>query len=208
MLGDAPRRLHQHVPARVRVGLRVRPERIGGGPARGLGVAQHVSERTAIEPLARAEHLAKGRLGCGHDRTRRSEIARRKERNLPPSWCSRERQRDLSDHAEGALRPDEELLQVGPGIVLTHARAETQHAPAPVHDGQRQHVRAERSMPHEPHAARMRRQVAANLARALRAQIQRHLVAQLVARCVELLEDAPRAAGQHALERVEVVHRV
>ena len=107
------------------------------------------------------------------------------------------------DHAECPLRADEELLEVVARVVLTERGEAVEHSAVGEDHLEPKDGAVERSVPQEAQPARVGRHVAANLARAFGAEVERHREAGGRHVLVEGLEDAARLAYEVARELVE-----
>ena len=112
----------------------------------------------------------------------------------------------LGDDAQGALRADEELLEVVAGVVLAEGGEGVEDAAVGEHRLQAQHRAVQAAVAQQAQAARVGGHVAAQLAAALGAEVERHGEAARGEVGVELLEDAAwrrRGGGGRARWRRE-----
>jgi len=101
------------------------------------------------------------------------------------------------------LGPDEELFEVVARVILAQRGQVVHDSPVRQHHLEPQHGAVQRAVTEEAQAARVGRDVAADLARALGAQVERHRVAALPHVVLQHLEHAARLADQVARILVE-----
>ena len=109
----------------------------------------------------------------------------------------------LGDDSQGALRADEELLEIVAGVVLAEGGERVEDAAVgedglDAQDGAVQAAVAQQAQP-----AGVGGDVAADLAAALGAEVERHGEAAGLEEGVEGLQDAAGLADQHAADGVE-----
>ena len=157
------RHLDDDVERRLRVRQRV---------LRACQLAQHQLQAGAVEKLERAQRAPQALFRETHRRDGGAETRRAGERDVGRDRPRGRDEGDLRDHAERSLRPDEQLLQVVPGVVLAQSPQKVQHAAVREHDFQTEHRASQRPVSHEPQPAGVGADVAADLALPLRAEVQ------------------------------------
>ena len=179
-----------------------RPERILQ-----LQVLAHRAHRLGVHELERREDLVELELGqledVEHARLERRARARYKN-EIARLGLHRTQDRDGRDDAERALGADEELLEIVAGVVLAHRWShDVQDAAVCEHHLQAEHVLLERAVAQEAQTAGVGGHVAADVAAALGAQVERHHERMRAQVLVKVLEDAAALAAHDVRVRVD-----
>ena len=155
--------LDEHVPGGVLV------QRIGDP----RNMLDRERDRDARHELEGGERLA----GGAPQMLQQLERARRRidsdERGGAVARLGKELQTSSRDHAERALGADEQRLDVVARVVLAQALESRQHASVREHDLEAEHQVAHHAVAQDRGAARVGREVSADLRRPFRAQAQR-----------------------------------
>ncbi len=158
------RRFHQHVPGGGR------GQRIAGA----VDMAQHQLQRHARDQLESRQHAARSRACiCAQKLQRgggRGHGGKGGDRDI---GFGKQFQGRRGDHAQGAFRADEHLLEVVAAIVLVQDAHHLQHRAVGQHHFQAQHQGAGHAIAHDMGAAGIGGDVAANGATAFRRQADR-----------------------------------
>jgi hypothetical protein len=115
---------------------------------------------------------------------------------------------EACNYPEGALRTQEELLQVVASVVLRQRRTQVEDLPAWQHCLETTNVGAERTVPQNVFPASMSRRISSEHAGAFGPQVERGLAAVGGEESVEFFEDDPRLDSYHSADRVEVLDAV
>ena len=155
---------------------RPRPRRARSGSrapraaARSLRWASTRARHACGEHLVRRQREGRGaRLAEeAHDP---GQVRHGEEQDVEAPRQARELERRLGHDAERPLAADEELAQVEAGVVLLERAVESSTSPLREHDLQPEHPVAGEALADDLHAARVRRDVAADGARPLRGEV-------------------------------------
>mmetsp|Transcript_49159 Transcript_49159/g.124745 ORF Transcript_49159/g.124745 Transcript_49159/m.124745 type:complete len:205 (+) Transcript_49159:588-1202(+) len=121
----------------------------------------------AVQELVGAQDLAQLPLGLLEELEHILEGGAGQERHILRLRQRRAGDRQLGDDAQGALRADHELPQVGAGVVFPHLRHRVDDGAVRQDELSTQDSAVQRTVAQEPQATGVRGDVAANLARAL-----------------------------------------
>ena len=165
-------------------------------------------EARAVHELERVEHVAEARSGVAEHGDARGEIGRGDERDVDARGEARGEERHLGHHAEGALRADEELLEVVSGVILAQDAEEVEDGAVGEHRLDAEDAAVEGSVAEEAEAAGVGGDVAADLTLALGAEVQGDGHAVGVERGLEVLEDHASLGDDGAGAGVDAEHAV
>ena len=171
-------------------------------------ILEHQAERDVGDELARRQRRTERRLELVQQAYRRMRRA-----DGQPGRCRRPRQRKKledrrGDDAERAFGADEQLFQVVAGIILAQSAQAVPHLAARQHHFQPERQFAGVAVAQDLHAARVGRQVAADLAAAFGGQRQREQPAGRRRRFLDFLQDAARFDRDRVVSRIDRANRV
>ena len=131
--------------------------------------ARHAAVGEELERGQRERRRARG----AEERQHRRQIGDGEEHDVGARGQACQLQRRFGDDAERAFGADEQLAQVAAGVVLLERAVELEHGAVHEHDLEAEHPVARQAVADDLHAARVGRDVAADVARALRGEVDR-----------------------------------
>mmetsp|Transcript_16768 Transcript_16768/g.48602 ORF Transcript_16768/g.48602 Transcript_16768/m.48602 type:complete len:398 (-) Transcript_16768:371-1564(-) len=176
--------------------------------ARPVQVLQSQVQRLVVEELHGGEDLREVALSLLEDGEHRLVRVHGEVGQLHARRQLGEGERDARDNAECALRPDEELLEVVPRIVFLESVEVIDDRAVSEDRLDAKHRAVQRAVAQEAQAARVGGNVAANVARALGAEVEGYGVALGLNSLLQLLQHHTRLAGGSARELVHGEHLV
>ena len=117
-------------------------------------------------------------------------------------------QHRLGDDAERALGAHEQVLEVVAGVVLLERAQAVPDVAVGQHDLEAHHQVARVAVAQHLHAAGVGREIAADLARALRAEAEREEAVMRRRGLLQRLQDAARFDGHRVADRIDAQHLV
>ena len=165
-------------------------------------VLQDQVERDARHELERRDRIAGERAQARQQRDRRLRIGDADECSERPRGPREQFARRGGDDAERAFRADEQIAQVVAGVVLAQRLEAIEHAAVGQHDFEAEHEVAHHAVAQDRGAAGVRRQVAAELAGAFRAEAHREQSIDRRRRRLDLGEHAT-GFGDHRVVRAD-----
>ena len=153
-------------------------------------VAQHHLGRLAAHHLAQLDIVLGGRMRLGQDLDRRLRIAHGEPGGGDVLGRRPQLQHRLGDDAERAFGAHEQVLEVVAGIVLLERAQAVPDVAVGQHDLEAHHEVARVAVAQHLHAAGIGREIAADLAGALRAEAEREEAVMRRRRFLQGLQDA------------------
>ena len=160
-------------------------------------------ERASPDQLERGERGAGLALQCGEEPFDGLQVGEREPKHGPRLRTGFEFHHGFRDDAEGALRPDEELLQVVARVVFAKRAGEIQHPAVRQHDFEPQRQRAGVPVAEHVHASSVRGEHSTHLGAPFRGEGEREEAVGVLGRFRQLCQHHPGLDVRGVVDRVD-----